>query len=113
MEFINARNRMIEILPLSELPLGRTKRVVVEGKTICLSHLTDGVFATDDTCSHERASLSMGWIVNDCQIECPRHGARFDIKSGDVRSLPAVQRISTYPVKVENGIIYVDPTPNN
>jgi len=46
--------------------------------------------------------------VLDYQIECPRHGARFDIRTGAVTRLPATDPIPTYPVKIEDGLIYIE-----
>lgn len=99
---------MKPLLALSELPLGTKKRVVIDGKEICLYHLSDGIFATQNVCSHKQASLADGEILEDRIIECPRHGARFDIRSGDVKSLPAILPIKKYNVKVENEMVYVD-----
>lgn len=99
---------MKPILPLSDLPLGTKKRVVVDGQEICLYHLSDGIFATQNICSHKQASLADGEIVEDRLIECPRHGARFDIRTGNVKSLPAILPITKHNVKVENDMIYLD-----
>lgn len=99
---------MQPLLPLSDLPLGTKKRVIVDGKEICLYHLSDGIFATQNVCSHKQASLADGEVLEDRIIECPRHGARFDIRSGAVRALPAVLPIKKYTVKVENDMIYLD-----
>ncbi len=99
---------MKQLLPLSDLPLGTKKRVVVDGKEICLYHLSDGIFATENICSHQRASLADGEILEDRLIECPRHGSQFDIRSGSVKTLPAVLPIRKYNVKVENEMIYLE-----
>ncbi|MCK5453179.1 MAG: non-heme iron oxygenase ferredoxin subunit [Calditrichia bacterium] len=77
------------------------------GKPIAIFHLEDGYFAIEDTCSHEEASLSEGEI-EDGQIECPLHGAMFDIRSGKNVTLPAVLPVTSYPVKIEDGEIYVE-----
>ena len=99
---------MQPLLPLSELPLGTKNRVVVGGTEICLYHLSDGIFATQNVCLHKQASLADGEILEDRIIECPRHGARFDIRSGEVKSLPAILPIKKYTVKVEDDMIYFD-----
>ncbi|MBN2366400.1 MAG: non-heme iron oxygenase ferredoxin subunit [Calditrichaeota bacterium] len=77
-----------------------------EGWPIAVYRLEDGYFAIDDTCSHEEASLSEGEI-EDGKIECPLHGAQFDIRTGKNLTLPAVLPVRNYPVKVENGDIFV------
>lgn len=63
----------------------------------------DGRFyALSDTCSHATASLSEG-EVNDCQVECPLHWARFDLATGRALSLPALLPVRTYPVRIAAG----------
>lgn len=80
---------------------------VYQGNPIAVFHLEDGFYAIDDTCSHEEESLSEGEIMG-CEIECPAHGARFDIKTGKNLSFPAVIPVKSYPVKVENGQIFIE-----
>jgi len=77
------------------------------GNPIAIFHLEDGYYAIDNTCSHEEASLSEGEIENG-KIECPLHGAIFDIRTGKNLLLPAVLPVKAYPVKIENGAIYVE-----
>jgi len=98
----------VAVAKLSELPMGAKKRVVVHGREICLYHLSDGIYATDDVCTHERASLAAGELVRDSIIECPRHGSRFDIRTGENRSLPAVIPLQTYPLTITDDIISLD-----
>lgn len=71
---------------------------------IAIFRLEDGYFAVDDTCTHEEASLATGEI-EDGRVECPLHGAIFDIRSGKNLSLPAVLPLKSYPVKIEHGDI--------
>ena len=86
------------------------RRVGYDGIDIAVFRLADGYYAIDDECSHAEASLSEGDIVNRCEIACPLHGARFDIRSGENLSLPAVVPVATYETRVENGMvqIYID-----
>ncbi|QBI21406.1 non-heme iron oxygenase ferredoxin subunit [Egibacter rhizosphaerae] len=67
----------------------------------------DSVAAVHDTCSHQQASLSEGW-VDDRQVECPLHGSAFDVDTGDPSSLPAMKPIPVYACKVEDGAVWVD-----
>ncbi|MCK6619070.1 MAG: non-heme iron oxygenase ferredoxin subunit [Calditrichaceae bacterium] len=87
---------------------GSVKVVEYDYVPIAIFKLGDHYYAIDDTCSHDEASLSEGEIVEECQIECPMHGARFDIKTGKNLSFPAVVPVKSYPVKVENGVIYLE-----
>lgn len=76
-------------------------------KPIAIFRLPDGYFAIEDICSHEEASLSDGEIDHG-KIECPLHGAIFDIKTGKNLTLPAVLPVKSYPVKIENGDIFLE-----
>jgi len=77
-----------------------------QGNRIAMFRLEDGFYAIDDVCSHEEAHLSEGEI-EDGQIECPLHGALFDIRTGKNLSFPAVIPVKSYPVKLENGEIFL------
>ena len=91
-----------------EVPLESLKRVVVDDHELCLAHAEDdGFYAIDDICTHEHFLLSQGELWG-MEVECPAHGSRFDLRTGDVRFLPAVIPTNTYPVTVENGDVYVD-----
>ena len=79
-----------------------------DGIDIAVFRLEDGFYAIDDLCSHAEASLAEGDVVNGCEIECPLHGARFDIRTGKNLSAPAVVPVDAYPVKVEEGVVYVE-----
>ncbi|HYM51537.1 MAG TPA: non-heme iron oxygenase ferredoxin subunit [Candidatus Limnocylindrales bacterium] len=93
---------------LNDLPIGSLSRVEVMGIPICLVHAEDGqVYAIGDTCTHEDYSLSEGELW-DLSVECPRHGSRFDVRTGKVTGLPAVIPAKTYPVTVSNGEIEVE-----
>ena len=81
--------------------------VEVEGKRIALFRLEEGIHALDDICSHEYSLLSEGEIWDD-EVYCVKHGSRFDIRSGAVKSLPAFESVNSHPVKVENGEIFVE-----
>lgn len=95
------------VVNLDDLVPGEARRVEL-AEPVCLVRLTDdSVAAVHDTCSHQRASLSEGW-VDDREVECPLHGATFDIDSGAPQSLPATRPIPVYACKVEDGAVWVD-----
>lgn len=79
---------------------------VHDGQKIAIYNTEKGFFATDLMCSHEEQSLEDGMVI-DCVIECPLHGARFDILSGKALSAPATEDLKTFPVKVEGGRVLV------
>jgi nitrite reductase/ring-hydroxylating ferredoxin subunit len=78
----------------------------VDGRRIALCNVDGEFFAIDDVCTHAYASLADGYIEGD-QVECPLHGACFDIRTGKVKSAPASVDLKTYPVKVEGDRIKV------
>jgi len=96
------------VAAVADLPVESLTRVEVEGVPICLVHAEDGNFyAINDTCTHEDYSLSEGELW-EMSVECPKHGSRFDVRTGKVTGLPAVIPARTYPVTIEDGEIYVE-----
>jgi 3-phenylpropionate/trans-cinnamate dioxygenase ferredoxin subunit len=91
----------------AEVPPGTAKRVVADDREIAIFNVDGELFATDDICSHEEASLSDGEL-DDHVVECPLHGARFDVRTGKALSLPAVRPIDTFPVRVVDGKVEVE-----
>jgi 3-phenylpropionate/trans-cinnamate dioxygenase ferredoxin component len=91
-------------------------RVDINGHRVALFHVGEKFYAIDDTCSHEEASLSEGTVYDDedeIQVECPKHGAIFDITTGEVRSLPAVKDVHSYETKVEGDSVLVSVEPRS
>ncbi|MGH8937400.1 MAG: non-heme iron oxygenase ferredoxin subunit [Acidimicrobiia bacterium] len=96
----------VKVAAIEELPEGKGHRFEVSGTPVAVFRIGDEVFAIGDTCSHAEASLSEGELW-DYDVECPRHGSEFDVRSGEPRSLPATRPVPAYPVKVENGSLYL------
>lgn len=94
-------------LYLSKLLPNKPVRVEKKGQFICVTRIGDEVFAIGDTCTHSEASLSDG-EVSDNKIECWLHGAEFDLRTGEVLSLPATIGVKTYPVLVNDDSITID-----
>jgi 3-phenylpropionate/trans-cinnamate dioxygenase ferredoxin subunit len=85
---------------------GQSLRVECGVHPIALFRLEEGLYALDDICSHEYSRLSEGEIW-DGDVYCPKHGSRFDIRTGAVQGLPAIKPVRSYAVKVEGDTIYV------
>lgn len=96
----------VKLATVSDLPDGSVRVFETEGKRIALCHVAGQFFAVADLCTHDNGPLGDGEL-DDHQIECPRHGARFDIRTGKVLCLPAVVPIATYPIEVRGNDIYV------
>jgi nitrite reductase/ring-hydroxylating ferredoxin subunit/metal-sulfur cluster biosynthetic enzyme len=89
-----------------EIPPGGFKEVRLDDRTIAIFHLEDGYYAIEDVCTHDGGPLAEG-ILEGNVIECPRHGARFDVKTGAVLSLPAVTPVPTFEVRVSGDEVQV------
>ena len=98
---------LVRLCRADEVPLNEAKRFEVGGTPVALFHLPLGFFAIGDTCSHEESSLSEGFIDED-MVECPKHGAQFEIETGQNRSLPATRPVPSYRVVVEGEDVYVE-----
>lgn len=95
---------------LSQLPEVGAIRVVLDGIPVAVVRDEDGdVHAIGDTCTHADVSLSEG-EVEDCSIECWLHGSRFDLRTGEPTSLPAIRPVPVYPVTIDGGDVLVDVT---
>lgn len=100
-------NNFIPVAKTGEIPVGQLKPVQANGKNLLVCHTQDGFYVIDDTCTHDDGPLGDGWLEGEA-IECPRHGARFDVKTGKVLCLPAAVPINSYQVKVEGDEVKVN-----
>lgn len=86
---------------------GTAQVVETAGLRLALCNTGTGIYAIDDVCTHDGGPLDQGRLEGN-EIECPRHGARFDVTNGRVLALPAVRNVKSYPTRVQNGVIEVD-----
>jgi 3-phenylpropionate/trans-cinnamate dioxygenase ferredoxin subunit len=102
----------IEALPLDELPDGSMRLIPANGATVGLYRCAGQLYAIEDRCSHDDGPLCEGeWDQQACEVECPRHGSRFDLRTGAPLSLPAYLPVDTYPVRVrDDGMIVIELT---
>ncbi|RDG39930.1 bifunctional 3-phenylpropionate/cinnamic acid dioxygenase ferredoxin subunit [Streptomyces corynorhini] len=98
---------MFPVCRLEDLPEGEAVRIDTE-PPIAVFHADGELYAIDDTCTHQDAALSQGWIEN-CQVECPLHGATFDLRTGHPTCPPARTPVRTHRVEVVDGVIHVLP----
>ncbi|GHE02534.1 bifunctional 3-phenylpropionate/cinnamic acid dioxygenase ferredoxin subunit [Streptomyces alanosinicus] len=97
---------MIPVCRLEDLPEGESVRVEAT-PPIAVFRTEDGaLYAIDDTCTHQDASLSEGWLEG-CLVECPLHAASFDLRTGEPTCLPARRPVRTHRVTVEDGVVHV------
>lgn len=92
---------------LGEIPEGHVRVVQVGEEEIALCNVGGTIFAVANVCTHDDGPLGDGYLLGD-EIECPRHGARFNVTTGAVRTLPAIVPIPTFEVKIDGDDILVD-----
>lgn len=100
----------VRVAATEEIPPGQGKAVSLDDRRIAVFNVNGTFYAIDDTCTHEEASLAEGAMYGDI-VACPKHGSRFHLPTGRVLSLPAVIPVDTYPVKVEDGQVWLLPEP--
>ena len=96
----------VTVAHIGEVKKGQVKTFHVNGHHIALCNVEGTYFATQDLCTHDGGPLGEGELW-DYDIECPRHGARFDVRTGKVTALPAMFPIKTFPVRVQDDDIQV------
>ena len=96
----------VDVAPAADLPPGSRQSVDVDGVKVIVFNLDGAYHAIEDVCTHDYSSLDEGEVDGDVVI-CPRHGARFSIRSGEALTAPAYEAIPVFPVRVENGVVQV------
>lgn len=91
----------------ADVPTGGMLRVAVEDDDIALYHLEDGFYATSDVCTHASESLTTGALVGHI-VACPKHGGKFDVRTGQATAFPCVIPLQTYDVEVREGEVWLD-----
>ncbi|HNM77974.1 MAG TPA: non-heme iron oxygenase ferredoxin subunit [Tepidiformaceae bacterium] len=97
----------VRVASATDIEAGHAHVVEAQGRRIALCNTGDGFYAIDDVCTHDGGPLDQGTLMG-YRIECPRHGAQFDVRTGKVLALPAVRPVRSYKTRVENGEIEVE-----
>jgi Ferredoxin subunits of nitrite reductase and ring-hydroxylating dioxygenases len=100
-----------KIASVADIPQNERLFIEINGLPIVIYSLNGEFYATGDVCSHDNGALGEGKIEG-YEVVCPRHGARFDIRTGKVTRLPAARDIPSYPVKVTDGYLTVGVAKN-
>ena len=99
----------IEVCPVSELPPGAVRLVEWRDLENGVFNCAGEVYAIEDRCSHDDGPLVEGELdEQECTIECPRHGSKFDLTTGRPRSLPAYEPVDTFPVIIDAEMIKLE-----
>ena len=96
----------VDVALVEEIFTGKPVRIEVDGTGIAVFKLGQDFYAIEDICTHDGGQLTGGCVEND-EVICPRHGARFSIKTGAALSAPAYEPTAVFPVRIENGIVQV------
>ena len=88
-------------IPVSQFDNNSVVTVQIEGQEVVVFKIEEDYFALNNRCSHAEASLSEGEVY-DCKVECPLHGAEFDLKTGEPLTLPATKPVKVYDVLLQN-----------
>ena len=97
----------IKVFNKSELGNNQSKVVNINEKAVAVFNVEGEFFAINDLCSHADASLSEGEVY-DCKVECPLHGAEFDLKTGEALTPPASKAVDCYKVTTDDDSIYIE-----
>ncbi|MCB5364182.1 non-heme iron oxygenase ferredoxin subunit [Pusillimonas sp. CC-YST705] len=97
----------IDILALDEVPEDDVTGVQASGRDLAVYGVEGEVYVTDNICTHGNARLCDGFL-EDHEIECPLHQGRFDVRSGKALCAPLTQDIRAYPVKIEDGKVWIE-----
>lgn len=96
------------VAKVDEIPPGGRKSVVVDGRAVLVFRIGDDFYAVEDVCSHDGQPLTDG-PLSGTAIECPRHGAKFDVRTGKPLCMPAVEPIAVFEIKTEGNNVLVRP----
>ena len=103
-----ARSGFATGLAAADISPGTVRVVEVDGRSLCVGLTEDGEWgAIDNVCTHDGGVLGEGELDGEA-VECPRHGARFDLFTGRVLALPAVRPVRAYPTRVEGDEVVVE-----
>lgn len=99
----------LKICDLTDLEEAIPRCIEIEGKKLSVVLLKEKIYALDDTCSHEDVSLSEGEVdVDECTLECWKHGSLFSLETGEALSLPALRSVKTYEIYIiDNDVVLV------
>jgi 3-phenylpropionate/trans-cinnamate dioxygenase ferredoxin subunit len=99
-------SEFVKVATVDEVPPGKRKLIDFEYVTVALFNIKGQLYCIEDVCTHDDGPLAEGEL-DGYAIACPRHGAKFDVRDGEVLSMPAVKPVPSYEVKVEGHDIYI------
>lgn len=96
----------VQVGTTGELQPGGYRVIDVDGADVVVVNVDGCYFAIEDVCTHDGGQLTGGKICG-YEIECPRHGSRFDVRTGKALCPPAYEPTAVFPIRIEEGVVYV------
>jgi 3-phenylpropionate/trans-cinnamate dioxygenase ferredoxin subunit len=96
----------VKVADRSLVPPGEKRLLDVDGRAIALFNVDGTFYAIDDLCTHDGGPLAEGKLIG-CEIQCPRHGARFDVRTGKALCMPAIEPVATHRVEVRGDEVFL------
>jgi 3-phenylpropionate/trans-cinnamate dioxygenase ferredoxin subunit len=100
-------SKLVKIFSKQEIGPNQVESFQIGDKYLAICQLDGKYYAFDELCTHQFGPLSDGWLEG-YTIECPLHGARFDVRNGEAICLPAVEKLQTYKVVVQGESIMIE-----
>jgi 3-phenylpropionate/trans-cinnamate dioxygenase ferredoxin component len=98
----------VRVCGVDDVAVDSARRFDVDGHRVAVVRIGDDWYAIGDECSHQDYSLSEGEVwADECEIECPKHGSTFSLKTGDPQSLPATKPVPVYEIRVDGDDVLV------
>lgn len=101
----------LQVARVEDMPPGTIVRIDNDDEPIAVVNLNGDFFAVANLCTHMEAELHEGELEGDGELVCPAHGAKFDVRTGEVQGPPAFEDLATYAVRTEDGVVYVSSQP--
>jgi 3-phenylpropionate/trans-cinnamate dioxygenase ferredoxin component len=98
----------VTVCHVADLPPGAHRVVEVDGAQVAVFNLEGELYAIEDVCTHDGQPLTDG-PLHGCEITCPRHGARFDIRTGKPLCMPATEPVRTFEIEVRGNAVFARP----
>ncbi len=97
------------VADVDQLEEGEPLRVELNGTPVCVVLLSGTeACAVHDTCTHQGQSLSEGHVTPEDEIVCPAHNSTFDLHTGEARGIPAVEAVTSFPCRIDDGAVWVE-----
>jgi 3-phenylpropionate/trans-cinnamate dioxygenase ferredoxin component len=96
----------VKVAETTEIAPGGKKLTEIDGRALAVFHVEGAYYAIDDVCTHDGGPLAEGELIG-CEVTCPRHGARFDVRTGKALCFPAFEPVATHRIEVRVDGVYV------